>query len=75
MLTEQALSDIDWILSDLKGYRFDDKTKEAIQNACYIVRQLNATLGGGVGTGFAYDVLNQNYILEALDNGTLIKPE
>jgi len=74
-LTNQQLSDIDWILSDLSGYRFDDKTKQAIKNAAYIVRQLNGSLGGSATAEYAYDVLNLNYLVSALDSGTLDKPD
>ncbi len=74
-LTNQALTDIDWILSDLSGYRFDDKTKQAIKNAAYIVRQLNSSLGGSVTAEYAYDVLNINYLAQALQSGTLDKPD
>ena len=74
-LTNQQLTDIDWILSDLSGYRFDDKTKQAIKNAAYIVRQLNGSLGGSVSAEYAYDVLNLNYLATALDSGSMIKPD
>lgn len=73
-LTKQSLDQMDWILSDLKNYRFDDATCEALQNACYIIRQLNSTLGGGVNVDYAYDVLNINYLVSALQEGTLDKP-
>lgn len=74
-LTNQQLTDIDWILSDLSGYRFDDKTKQALKNACYIVRQLNGSLGGNATAEYAYDVLNLNYLATALDSDALVKPD
>lgn len=69
------LHDIDWILSGLSNTPFDAKTKLALQQASYIVRQLNQSLGGNATAEHGYDVLNVNYLKQLLDNGVIDSPK